>query len=112
MGEDLRHGSGSHVVTLRPLGRVQAALETVGLDVTYAYDDLVFVQHGLLVLQFDDEDVETLYLFSNAELPPEAAEREAERTRDAFEGTELRLVEKGRFQLTQSPDSTVAVTFC
>ncbi len=28
--------------------------EGVGLDLTYAYDDLVFSEHGVIILQFDD----------------------------------------------------------
>ena len=36
----------------RPLGLVKQLLEEIGIEVTYAYEDLVFVQHNPILLQF------------------------------------------------------------
>lgn len=39
-------------VPYRPLGLVKEALEQIGIEVSYAYEDLVFIQHNHFLLQF------------------------------------------------------------
>ena len=36
----------------RPLGVVKQLLEEIGMEITYAYDDLIFIQHNPVLLQF------------------------------------------------------------
>lgn len=97
-------------MTLRPLGRVMTVLESIGLEVTYAYDDLLFVQHGALLLQFA-EDPETLDLYVNETCDPEEATRETTRVAAAFEGTGLAVTPKGTCRLTPNDDATLSIQF-
>lgn len=42
-------------------------LESTGLDLAYAYDDLVFAEHGIFIIQFDAYDPRCLHIFFNHE---------------------------------------------
>lgn len=41
-------------MSLKPLGIVKEILESIGIEISYAYDDLVFVNHNAFLLQFAD----------------------------------------------------------
>jgi len=52
--------------------------DAVGLDIAYAYEDLVFAEHGILILQFVDTDTKSLNCWFN---------------RDCIEGDRLSMLE-------------------
>jgi hypothetical protein len=52
----------------QPLGKVANMVETMGLEVTYAYEDLAFIQHNAFLIQFTDDDSKLLVHF-NEECP-------------------------------------------
>jgi hypothetical protein len=37
--------------------------KATGLDITYAYEDLVFPEHGAFILQFDDDNTDKLHCY-------------------------------------------------
>lgn len=47
-------------MTLRPLGTVKEILESVGMGLSYAYEDLVFLEHNGFLLQFTSREQEVL----------------------------------------------------
>ncbi|MCW3807158.1 hypothetical protein [Plebeiibacterium marinum] len=57
----------------RPLGHVMEILESVGLPVSYSYDDLVFVENNSLLVKFNDDDEKELMLYFNKDLDPKVA---------------------------------------
>lgn len=54
-------------IGLRPLPLAEEVVATTGLKVTFAYDDLVFVEHNAFLLRFNDEKPEQLFLHFNNE---------------------------------------------
>lgn len=53
---------------LNPLGTVKTIVEAAGMGISYAYDDLVFLEHNSFLLQFTDNDHEvTIHLNSEAD---------------------------------------------
>jgi len=60
-------------VNFRPLGYVMEILESVGLPVSYSYDDLVFVENNSLLVKFNDENAKELHLYFNKDLDPAVA---------------------------------------
>jgi hypothetical protein len=44
---------------LKPLGIIKEMLDGIGIEITYAYDDLIFVEHNAFLLQMgkSGEDV-------------------------------------------------------
>ena len=50
---------------LKPLGTVKTIVEAAGMGISYAYDDLVFLEHNSFLLQFTGNDHEvTIHLNS------------------------------------------------
>jgi len=41
-------------MTTRELGLVREALTAAGMDISYAYEDLIFLEHNGFLLQFSD----------------------------------------------------------
>jgi len=54
-------------ISFRPLGKVREIVEATGLDISYAYDDLVFSDHSVFILRFDMNIENKLYLYFNSE---------------------------------------------
>lgn len=53
-------------MTLKPLGKVKNLVETIGMGVSHAYEDLVFLEHNAFLLQFG-QDERTLIVHTNEE---------------------------------------------
>ena len=94
----------------RPLGKITALLADLGLEVTYAYDDLVFVQHSAFMLQFTD-DPAILKLFINTECEPETANDVASTIVLEFHKAGFEVTPAGRYFLTPNKDETVNIQF-
>lgn len=52
-------------IPFRPLGKVRDIVQATGLDISYAYDDLVFSDHSVFILRFDNENPDMLYIYFN-----------------------------------------------
>jgi len=52
---------------IRPLGEVRDIVQVTGLDISYAYDDLVFSDNSVFILRFDNEVEKKLHLYFNSE---------------------------------------------
>ena len=94
----------------RPLGKITAILADLGLEVTYAYDDLVFVQHSAFLLQFTDEP-KILKLFTNSECDQVDANAVASSIVLAFDNDGFIANPSGRYTLTQNEDQTIRLEF-
>ncbi|UWX56968.1 hypothetical protein NY406_06925 [Chlorobaculum sp. MV4-Y] len=96
---------------LRPLGEVMAMIEALGHEVTYAYEDLVFINHNDFLLQFDATDPNALDLFFNTEC--DTAEADAVTGRMIPEGIQKGLVirRKGTYSMTEAEGDSLQITF-
>jgi hypothetical protein len=60
----------------RELGRVrQFVTEAAGMDVTYAYDDLAFVENSPFLIRFDNVDKRHVYCHFRQDCPSDSRER-------------------------------------
>jgi hypothetical protein len=94
----------------RPLGKITALLSDLDLEVTYAYDDLIFVQHSAFILQFTDDPAQ-LKLFVNTECEPAEANNVASNIVLEFDKAGFTVVPVGRFFLTPNEDQTLNIQF-
>jgi len=94
----------------RQLGKITAFLANLDLEVTYAYDDLVFVQHSAFILQFTDDPVQ-LKLFINTECDPTEANHTASNIILEFDKGGFTVTPVGRFFLTPNEDQTLNIQF-
>lgn len=88
-------------ITFRPLAEVKMMLEETGNDVSYAYDDLVFLEHTAFLIQFDDGNPKNLKLFFNNEIDPLEAERLVMKLVPVAKKRAFNLVNSGYFRLEQ-----------
>jgi hypothetical protein len=58
---------------LKPLGIIKEMLDGIGFEITYAYDDLIFIEHNAFLLQMgkSGEDVR-LYFHTDSSLEKRA----------------------------------------
>jgi len=94
----------------RPLGRITAMLADLGLDVIYAYDDLVFVQESAFLLQFTGDPAQ-LKLFINTECDRVESNKVAADIVLAFDKAGFAVAPAGRFFLTPNEDQTLNIRF-
>lgn len=94
----------------KPLGKITAILADLGLEVTYAYDDLVFVQHSAFLLQFTGEP-NVLKLFTNSECDPKEANNVACDMVIAFHRGGFVANPSGHYTLTENVDQTLSLEF-
>lgn len=58
---------------LKPLDKIIEIVEALELNVSYEYDDLVFVEHNPFLIRFDEVDSQKIYLHFNEDCEPAAA---------------------------------------
>ena len=94
----------------RPLGLVKQLLEEIGIELTYAYEDLVFMQHNPALLQFGKVG-EILFFYTNEETEAaEAAHLFA--TIQAKAGSHgITLVQRGRYRLSEVAGENLSLEF-
>lgn len=88
----------------KPLGLIMNMIEAMGLEVTYAYDDLVFVAHNAFVLQMAD-DPKLVHLYFNQTSLPEHHDALTEKLSSHAKTNGLTINRAGLFTTEQQPDS-------
>ncbi|MEC9487622.1 MAG: hypothetical protein UMU76_09065 [Prosthecochloris sp.] len=94
----------------RALGIVREIAADIAHDVTYAYDDLIFMDHNAYLLQFSDNNNE-LNLYFNIEFPAGEAEEMTARLEEAAAKRSMNIIRKGHYELAQKPDDNLEVRF-
>jgi hypothetical protein len=85
-------------------------VEAMGLEVTFAYADLVFVDHNAFLLQMlEDPKVVNLYFNRQSETSARANLAAALILHGAENG--LRVMYQGLFDITQQAGETLKITF-
>ena len=95
---------------LRPLGIVKEVLEGIGSDVSYAYDDLVFISHNFYMLQFGERG-EELFFIENTEATEKELEGQYELLSSSFRSCGIELQKKGKYSVESSGDENITLTF-
>ncbi len=96
--------------SLRPLGTVMQLLEELGHEVTYAYEDLVFVNNNDFLLQFEKSGP-ALSLFFNQECPKKDADTIEESIIPAADKVGLSIIKKGHYSVTEKPNENLQIEF-
>jgi hypothetical protein len=95
---------------LRPLGTVMELIESIGHEVTYAYEDLVFIDHNHFLLQFGKES-HSLDLFINTECSADEAESISAKMINAAPPMGLVISPKGTYTMNEAADNSLQITF-
>ncbi|WP_320169073.1 hypothetical protein [Maridesulfovibrio sp.] len=86
---------------LRSLGIVKDILESIGLNITHSYDDLVFVEHNPFMIQFDDDNPSSLKIFFNADCEAGTVQKLEQVLTTAAGQRDFSIVKSGRFEMSQ-----------
>ncbi len=96
--------------SLRPLGTVVQLLEELGHEVSYAYDDLVFVNDNDFLLQFENSGPVVNLFFNQSCLKTDADNLE-QSIIPAADRKGLSIVKKGHYNLIGQADETLRIEF-
>ncbi len=95
----------------RPLEKLRTILQTsTGLDVMYAYDDLVFSEYGAYLFQFNDEDENMLNCYLQEDLDLVECGEQLQNLKDGFTNHNYTVCFPGKFSLQQI-DQEVKINF-
>jgi len=87
----------------KPLYLVEKMIEEIGTAITYVYDDLVFVEHSDVVLQFDPDEHECIHLFINEEVEKDVVDNTTAVWMQVAQQQGVKLVFSGTFGMEQIP---------
>jgi hypothetical protein len=86
----------------RDLEMVRSAIkEATDLDITYAYDDLVFPEHVAFMIQYDDKNDKHLFCHFHVDCFPESKTEIFGQLSQSFEKRGATITNKGAFTLAQ-----------
>ncbi len=94
----------------RPLGTVKQILEELGIDITYAYEDLVFIQHNPVLLQFGEVG-EMLFLYANVDAEPDVAEQLFAAIQVKAVANGMTLVRRGKYRINEGEENNISIEF-
>lgn len=102
---------------LYPLGTIMEIIESLGaencstdLKVSYAYEDLVFLQHNAFLLQFTDNENE-IRIHKNIEADASEIEPDIKALKRAGEKAKIRFTDGGCYSLDQSDEENIVLEF-
>ena len=95
---------------LKKLGVVKDIVDSIGMGISYAYEDLVFLQHNALLLQFAKDD-NTVIVHRNREAEEPAVSEAVEELKRAATAHEMTFVDGSLYELTQADDENLRIEF-
>lgn len=93
-----------------PLGLVMNVVEEMGLEVTYAYDDLVFVAHNAFLIQMD-QTPNQINLYFNEQSDQSTHDGIRAKLAQCAANNDLVLADKGFFRMAPGEDEQIELTF-
>jgi len=94
-----------------PLGLVLNIVEGMGLEVTYAYDNLVFIEHNAFLLEMDNERPDIINLYFNIESDIKARSGIKEQLESHAHENNIIIKSKGLFSMEANDDNTIKIRF-
>lgn len=88
-------------VQFRPLNKVHQFMNEIGYEPGYAYDDLVFSNDAVFIVQFSDEKEQTLKLFINQDCIESESDRIKTQYKARAEAEKFNVQYSGSFSLVE-----------
>jgi len=90
---------------LRPLYLVNELVQSVGEEITYVFDDIVFISHSAVLVQFNDAVENQLFFYMEQGLNESEASRVKAKFENAAEQEAIDLHCKGLFSMSPKEGS-------
>lgn len=97
-------------MSLNPLGLVKEVVESVGMAISYAYEDLVFMEHNAYLLQFT-EGGKRLLIHMNKETNDESIREDVARLKAAAAEHGLDFRDGSFYTLAQEDGDNIRLEF-
>jgi len=97
-------------MNLKPLGLVTEVVESAGMGISYAYEDLVFLEHNAFLLEFTAKDTELL-IHINSEAEKSEIQDSIARLKEIAGAHGLTFTDGGLYALTQADDENIQIEF-
>ena len=97
-------------MSLKPLGKIKELVESIGMGISYAYDDLIFLNHNGFLLQFG-EDGNSAKVHINSKADRKEMEQNIEKLISAAISTGLNISVGSLYTLSQAADETITIEF-
>ena len=97
-------------MSLRPLGKVKELVESIGMGMSFAYEDLVFLEHNAFILQFGENN-KFLIVHTNEEADPEELAAGLASLEKAAAAYALQIVKGQVYRLSQAGDEKITLEF-
>lgn len=95
---------------LYPLGKVKQIVEAIGMGVSYAHEDLVFLEHNAFLLEFTGSESEVL-VHLNIEGNEEELIDDLVRLQDEAESAGLQFNEGCPYRLSEVDEENIRIEF-
>lgn len=89
---------------------IKEIVETAGMAVSFAHEDLVFLDHNGFLLQFTDNDKEVL-IHLNAEADKEVISRDVGQLAESAVSHDMRFVQGSFYSLYEEEDDSIRIEF-
>jgi hypothetical protein len=100
------------VLKFRPLNKVSSVMQHVGFEPGYAYDDLVFSDNAVFLIQFHSRDATRLILYFNEDCNKNVAMQLESGLKEAAHKEGFSIDTKGTFSLSQEQgDEDINIRF-
>jgi hypothetical protein len=97
-------------MSLKPLGMVTEIVESAGMGISYAYEDLVFLEHNAFLLEFTANDKELL-IHTNSEAEAMEIKDPIGKLKNVAATHGMTFMDGGRYTLTQADDENIRIEF-
>lgn len=103
-------GQNSKNIPFRPLGVIKDILDPLGAEISYVYEDLVFIKHNHFLLQFGDEGKD-LFFYQNTEMSDADSDIQFQALVDSLSSTGFDLEHRGKYSMAENDDGTISISF-
>jgi hypothetical protein len=97
-------------IPYRPLGIITEIIEQMDLEVTYAYEDLVFISHNAFLLRMG-ESGEVVYLYFNEESQTDKRDQISEQLVRLGVNCRLKILPSGTYTIKPREDEKLNIYF-
>jgi hypothetical protein len=100
-------------IIFRELEKVRLIIDkATGLEITWAYDDLVFAEHNTFIIRFDTDDLQKIHCYFNVDCQVEKAEQLYYSLVKTAPELGMALIHSGSYELGEgSGENEVEITF-
>ncbi len=97
-------------MNLKPLGLVTEIVESAGMGISYAYEDLAFLEHNAFLLEFTADNKELL-IHTNSEAEASEIKDSIAKLINVAATYGMTFTDGGRYTLTPADDENIRIEF-